>query len=306
MTEPRITVVGSLNMDLVAKTKNLPKAGETVLGENFSTVPGGKGNNQAIACARLGADVTMIGSVGDDTYGQELIRNLNKENVDTNHILIQSGVSTGIASIIISDEDNQIVVTPGANSYLTPQRILEKADVIKRSDIILLQLEIPLETVEKTINIAKFYQIPVILNPAPALDLPESIIDRVTILTPNEHELTQLFKGSNINEILKTHPEKIVMTKGKDGAYFANNNRNISHIPSYQVEVVDTTGAGDAFNGALAYQLSQGKNLNEATQFAVAAGALAVTKFGAQGGLPSIEEVTNMIESNLKRLEDSK
>lgn len=309
MTRSKVTVVGSLNMDLVSQAKRLPEVGETILGEKFSTIPGGKGNNQAIACARLGAEVTIIGCVGNDTYGERLIAKLTSENVNVNHIFVLPDVGTGIASIMTTEEDNQIIVIPGANNSLTPERVEEKESVIRESDIILIQLEIPLETVVKTLEIAERYDIPVILNPAPATLLKKSIVEKVSILTPNEHELVKLFEADDPSitqkEILQAYPQKIVMTKGKEGAYFADAKRNIVHVPGYDVSVVDTTGAGDAFNGALAFQLSIGNSLNEATDFAVAAGALAVMEFGAQGGLPTIEEVNKFLDLRAEKKENS-
>lgn len=301
MKRSRVTVIGSLNMDLVAETPRLPHLGETVLGKRFSTVPGGKGNNQAVACARLGAEVTFIGCVGNDTFGKQLIENLNNENIITDHIEILPDVSTGVASIIVEGGENLIVVVPGANNHLTPQKVKDKERIIKNSDIILLQLEVPLETVVKVVEIASVHGVPVILNPAPAQALPETLFEKVSVFTPNEHELAAMF-GKRItgsrspNRLMKMYPEKIVMTKGKEGAYFADKDGAVVHIPSYEVNAVDTTGAGDSFNAGLAVMLSKGKSLLEATRFAVAVGALSVTKFGAQGGMPTYDEVIQFMK----------
>lgn len=305
MKQSRITIVGSLNMDLVVKTPCIPLPGETVLGSSFTTVPGGKGNNQAVACARLGADVTLVGCVGSDIFGQQLLQNLSKEGIVTSHIATLSEVNTGVAVVIVKEEENLITVVPGANNHLTPNKIEEKEEIIKESDIILLQLEIPLETVIKTVEIAETYGVPVILNPAPSTVLPKEFFERVSVFTPNEHELTKMFgeervDSLRIDTLLMKFPEKIVMTKGKEGAYFANNKGDMVNIPSHAVEVVDTTGAGDSFNAGLAVMLSQGKDLYEATQFAVTVGALSVMKFGAQGGMPTLGQVTDFIDRHYK------
>lgn len=299
---PRITVVGSLNMDFVVTTPRVPLPGETVLGTRFSTIPGGKGNNQAIACARLGAEVTFIGCVGDDTFGHQLINNLNNENIHTQHIEFLPHVNTGVATIIVGGGENKIVVVPGANNYLTPNKVEKKADIIKYADIVLLQLEIPLETVIRTVEIAAAHEVPVILNPAPSTELPEGLFEKVSVFTPNEHELSGMFGNSNIRsrnpqQLMKLFPEKIIMTRGNKGAYFTDKKGHVVHVPSFPVDVVDTTGAGDSFNAGLAVMLSQGKSLFEATKFAVAVGALSVTKFGAQGGMPTYNEVVQFIKS---------
>lgn len=292
MKSSRLLVVGSLNIDLVVETSQIPRPGETVLGTNFAAIPGGKGNNQAVASSRLGADVTLIGCVGKDQYGMELIQNLEREKVDTNHITILPDVNTGVASITVKGEENFITFVPGANNYLTPEIIENKENIIKQSDIILIQLEIPLETVVKTVEIADKHGVPVIINPAPSREIPKEIIEKVTIFTPNEHELTKMFKNEEVGtpspyDLLSLFPEKIVMTKGNQGAYFVKNGGELVHVPSHEVKVVDTTGAGDSFNAGLAVKISQGKSLAEAIGFAVAVGALSVTEFGAQGGMPT-------------------
>lgn len=302
MKRPRITVVGSLNMDFVVTTPRIPIPGETVLGSRFSTIPGGKGNNQAVACARLGADVTFIGCVGDDTFGKQLVNNLKKENILTQHIEFLPHVNTGIASITVGGGDNLIVVVPGANNSLTPNKVEEKADTIKNADIVLLQLEIPLDTVIRTVEIAEAHEVPIILNPAPSTELPESLFEKVSVFTPNEHELEEMFGNSctsprNPEQLMKEFPEKIVMTKGDKGAYFADKDGQVVRVPSYNVDVVDTTGAGDAFNAGLAFMLSKGESLLEATKFAVAVGALSVTRLGAQSGMPTYNEVIQLMNS---------
>ncbi|WP_316571601.1 ribokinase [Neobacillus sp. YIM B06451] len=293
MEKKKITVIGSINMDLVTKVSRVPLVGETVIGESFYTAPGGKGANQAVAAARLGAQVSMIGCVGGDTFGRELISNLESELIDTSKVEVVSGSSTGIASITVSGGDNSIIVTPGANNLVTPEFILRHEKAISESDIIILQLEIPLETVKLAASIAKKHGVKVILNPAPFQVLPEQLLNDVDYLTPNEHEQKQLLLSLNSEqkeEILK----KCIVTQGPKGVAIYKD--GVGEIPGYRVEAIDTTGAGDTFNGALAFALSEGMELKEACQFANAAAALSVTKPGAQGGMPTRDEVKALIK----------
>ncbi|WP_054950359.1 ribokinase [Numidum massiliense] len=295
MSKSKVTVVGSINMDLVTETPRVPRLGETLIGTRFSTVPGGKGANQAVACARLGADVTMVGCVGGDGFGQELIDNLSRENVHTRFVERIDDVSTGIAVITIANSDNSIIVVPGANHHLTPDSVRRAEEAIEMADIVLLQLEIPLETVRETVTIAHRHGVPVILNPAPAAQLPQDLLDQVTVLTPNEHELAvisgeQADRVEGFTQLIQAFAGEIVMTKGSEGVYYKDD-KQVVHVPSFAVEVVDTTGAGDSFNAGLAVKLSQGTSLREAVRYAVAVGALSVTKFGAQGGMPTEKDV---------------
>ncbi|MDT8860102.1 ribokinase [Alkalihalobacillus sp. MEB130] len=283
MKKKKITVIGSVNMDLITTTSTRPKVGETVLGEGFTTIPGGKGANQAVAAARLGADVTFIGCVGQDVFGQELRENFANEGITFCEANLATERHTGIASITISSQDNSIIVVPGANKEVTPSNIEKFASVITESDFILLQLEIPLETVEHVIKMASQKGTPLIVNPAPYQALSKESLEKATYLTPNEHEKKQL----NVTELMK---DKLVVTKGSQGVSFWEQQRYIT-ISSYQVDVVDTTGAGDAFNGALAVALSEGSSLKDACQFASAVGAITVTKLGAQSGMPNRSEV---------------
>jgi len=296
MNKPRIVVIGSINMDLVTEVSSWPKLGETMLGKNFYVKPGGKGANQAVASSRLGAEVMMIGCVGDDVFGKQLIMNLKNEKVNTEHVDIISNVSSGIATVIIYESDNSIAVVQGANKLLTPEVIRNKISVIKKADIILMQLEIPIETVYSVIDIADSFDIPIILNPAPSIQLAKEKLDKITVLTPNEYELLDIFdhnldNSEDFKQIMSKSSGQVVMTKGEEGAFYTDGLETIEHIPGIKVQAVDTTGAGDTFNGALAYQLSRGENLREATKFAVAASALSVTKVGAQEGMPTSEDV---------------
>lgn len=291
----RITVIGSLNMDLVTRTTNVPSAGETVSGEAFATMFGGKGANQAVACARLGADVVMLGCVGDDQFGHLMLTNLKQQSVNCDHILQLKETSSGIASITIADGDNRIIVVPGANGKVTPEYIRTNEQRIADSDLLLLQLEIPLDAVQEAVNIAHTYQVPIILNPAPAQKLPEALLNKITWLTPNEHELLHLFQASatEADQLDSTYREwvsgslgKIVMTKGSDGALWSDPDGTLHHTHGHIVEVADTTGAGDTFNGALAVALAEGRDFSDAVHWAVGAGALSVMQFGAQKGMP--------------------
>lgn len=297
--QPRITVIGSLNMDLVTTTSNVPSAGETVNGEAFSTMYGGKGANQAVACARLGAEVHMLGCVGSDSFGQEMLSNLKSQSIHCEHVKVLEDQSSGIAAITIADGDNRIIVVPGANGAVTPAYVRQHEQRIADSDLLLLQLEIPLEAVTEAVNMAHKYQVPVMLNPAPAQLLPDSLIEKITWLTPNEHELLQLFQSNTgedqletaYRELVASMPEKIIMTKGSDGALWSDNKGTVQHTPGHSVKVADTTGAGDTFNGALAVALAEGRSLHDAVHWAVGAGALSVMKFGAQGGMPLRSEL---------------
>ncbi|MDX8046751.1 ribokinase [Gracilibacillus sp. S3-1-1] len=286
MTKPKITVIGSINMDLVTETNVVPVQGETVRGENFHTIPGGKGANQAVAAARLGADVTMIGRVGDDAFGEELLNNLRNEHIHVDHVERLNQTPTGLANIILSDQDNRIIIVAGANGEVTTEYIEQVKQSILDSDYVLLQFEIPKETITFCIDFCQEHNIPVIINPAPAMELDNASWEKATYITPNETEKEQLF-GDTLSEHLIT-------TKGKDGVTFVEDRAEKS-VPSHAVEVVDTTGAGDTFNGALAVALAEGKSLTEAVTFANAAAALSVGKMGAQGGMPTREQVLQFL-----------
>ena len=291
-SHPRVCVIGSINMDLVTTTKKIPKKGETVLGERFETFPGGKGANQAVTSARLGADVSMIGAVGNDTFGKALLEHFKSEGISQKGISIVPDISTGVAAITVSENDNRIIVSPGANSKVNPKILDEAQDVIIASDIILLQLEIPMETVQYTVEFAYKHKIPVILNPAPFQFIPEDILEKVTYLTPNEVESVSLSEMP-LTESIK---EKMIITKGEHGVEFISKSGEPKTIPGLKVNVKDTTGAGDTFNGALATELARTGDLDQSILFANAAAALSVERFGAQGGIPDRKEIITFIE----------
>lgn len=294
MNQPKkIVVVGSINMDLVTITNQLPEVGETVMGELFQTSPGGKGANQAIAAAKLGADVHFIGCVGNDHFGNDLLQRFTLAGVNTEGIE-SAPHTTGTASIVVSNHDNQIIIVPGANNYVTANYVESKRDIIASSDVLILQLEIPLEGVQKAVEIAKENNVQIILNPAPIRQLPRELVMQVDYLTPNEHEHKML---------MVDHPkgllEKIILTKGSDGVSFFDEETE-QNLPAYAVKVVDTTGAGDSFNGGFAVALSEGATLEEACAFGNAVGALATTKLGAQTGMPTRKEVEMFIQQSAK------
>jgi ribokinase len=285
-----IVVIGSSSMDLVVTSAKRPGAGETVLGESFKTVPGGKGANQAVAAARLGANVTMIGRVGDDHYGAAILENFKQNGVFVNNVEPVTDTESGTAHIILAEGDNSIVVVKGANDYVTPDYVKSAINKIKAASIVLIQQEIPEETVEYVSEVCSKYNVPLLLNPAPARPLSQQVIDRATYMTPNEHEASVLFNGLSTKEALKQYPNKVFITEGKQGVRYYDGEKEVL-VPSYQVEAVDTTGAGDTFNAALAVALAEGKSIEESLRFANRAASLSVTKFGAQGGMPMRKEV---------------
>ncbi|MCU5330725.1 ribokinase [Bacillus wiedmannii] len=289
---PNIAVVGSISMDLVAVSKKRPKAGETVIGEAFHTIPGGKGANQAVAAARLGANVAMVGAVGNDNYGTVVRNNLENERVFIDYVVPVTDTATGIAHIVLAEEDNSIVVVQGANALVNESVVDRSKDLLIKADMVVLQLEIPLETVKYVLAICEEHNIPVMLNPAPAQVLSEDVLEKATYITPNEHECRIVLDDftSPIEGLLAKYPNKLLMTEGSKGVRF-HNGTEIVHVPSIAVDVVDTTGAGDTFNGALAVALSEGETLQKAIRFANIAGGLSVTKLGAQGGMPTRDRV---------------
>ena len=288
-----ITVIGSINMDIAIRTDIFPKQGETVLGNLFTTIPGGKGANQAVAAARLGSQVQMVGAVGDDAFGNELYFNLKNEEVHVGGIA-KTNNSTGIANILLHDNDNRIIVVPGANFDVNQQMIDENMELIKKSTLVMMQLEIPVETIEYVLEVCEKLSIPVLLNPAPAANYKAEWIEKVTYLTPNETECELIF-GTDYETVLKQYPNKIIVTLGGDGAAYYDETK-IVEVPGFKTTAVDTTGAGDTFNGAFAHAITAGKSIEEAVQFANIAASLSVEKFGAQGGMPQIDMVNDRLE----------
>ncbi|WP_373600302.1 ribokinase [Paraclostridium bifermentans] len=296
-----ICVIGSLNMDLVVNVLEMPKKGQTLIGSNFKEVPGGKGANQAVAMARLGGNVTMVGKVGKDSFGDTLINALKNDNVDTNYIKKVEG-PTGVAMITVDkNAENSIVVAPGANFKVDTNDIDENISAIENSDIVVVQLETPLETINYALKKAKELNKYTILNPAPAVKLEDEIIENVDLLTPNETEL-EILSGVTINnedDILKAAKtmidkgvKELIVTLGSKGSLYINNEKSMFK-KSYKVEAVDTTAAGDSYTGALSVAFSKDESIEEAMDFASKVGALCVMKEGAQSSLPKLQDVEN-------------
>jgi len=301
-----IVVVGSLNMDLVVKAPRMPVAGETIHGEDLRNIPGGKGANQAAAAVKLGSKVALVGRVGDDAFGPRLIDNLKQLGVNTNHVRIDAEAATGTAIIIVNEGgENSIVVSPGANGRVAKEDIDRIDKLLDQAKYLLLQFEIPLEAVQYAIEVASRKKVKVIFNPAPAKKLPPEILTKVDFLVPNETE-TKLLTGLEVKDLNSAEAAArklaelgisvVIITLGEKGALFVAGNEAI-HIPAQKVKVVDTTAAGDAFIGGLATALVKGYALKDAVKYASCAGTLAVTKFGAQTSLPTLEEVEHLFKS---------
>jgi ribokinase len=299
-----VTVVGSFNTDLVGVTPRMPVKGETIIGGPFLTGPGGKGANQAVAAARLGADVTMVVKLGTDNFGDLAQANLVKEGIRSDFVLRTDETHTGAALIFVDAEgENMIVVAAGANELLTPEDVDRARQAILEADVLLVELEVPMETVERAIRVAHEAGVKVLLNPAPGQPLSAEMLSMVDVLTPNETE-TQI-----ITDMPVTNPQEAeaaarqllaqgvgiaVITLGAQGALIVTPTET-RHVPGQQVEVVDTTGAGDAFNGALAVALAEGKELVEAVAFSNGAAALQVTRFGTAPAMPYRDEVEALL-----------
>ncbi len=295
-----ITVIGSLNMDLVTRVKVMPRIGETLIGKNYMQIPGGKGANQADAISKLGSKVKMIGLVGDDGFGSDLIRSMANDGVDVGHIKKLKNTTTGIAVIMVNDEgDNSIVVIPGANFELTPGHIDDSIEAIEGSDIVVTQLETPVDTVRYALKKAKELGKYTILNPAPAAKLDDELISYIDLLTPNETELevlsgikikteSDILAGARV--LMDKGVKELIVTMGDKGSLYVNDKEN-NVYSAHKVDPIDTTAAGDSFTGGIAVALSEGKSMEEAIKFATKVGALTVTKQGAQSSLPTRGEV---------------
>ncbi len=287
----RIAVIGSINMDLVVETDIIPKKGETVLGNNFFTSPGGKGANQAVAAARLGGDVSIFGSIGTDQNGLSLKENLINEAVDVTHLNIVDDVASGVAIIEICENDNRIIVVPGANDYTNVEYLTKVSEALLLYDVIIMQLEIPLESIQFIVQFLAEYQKVIILNPAPAVPLPEDLVNKLSYITPNEHEYQIVLNTTeNMEEVLQKYPNKLLITRGKEGVTYYDGGQTVT-VPCINVDVVDTTGAGDTFTGAFGVAISEGQSIHAAIEFANIAAGLSITRMGAQKGMPTRQEV---------------
>lgn len=297
----KILVVGSSNTDLIIKVPEIPKPGETVLGSEFQTFPGGKGANQAVAAARAGGEVVFIAAVGDDPYGSEAVQGYRRDRINCEDIKVCKDTPSGIALINVTEKgENAISVAPGANSQLTPKDLEEAEEAFDEADLMLIQLEIPMNTVLKAVELCKELETRVILNPAPAAELPEAILSGIDIITPNETEAERLTGIRIRNEkgaakaaawLHRKGIGTVIITMGARGAYLSDSVGGISKmIPGFKADAVDTTAAGDVFNGQLAVALSEDRSLEDAVRLAHAAAAISIQKAGAQSSIPGRKE----------------
>ena len=297
----KILVIGSLNIDMVMRVDHMPAVGETILCDGMKLVAGGKGANQACAAGRLGTDVTMLGAIGNDSHGEMQRDSLQRSGVDVSGLITKESVSTGTAFITVNKEgNNSIVVVQGANAQFTPEDIAAHRDLLEECEIVILQLEIPMDTVLYAAKLARTLGKTVILDPAPVPEhFPEELYQYVDIIKPNESELSRLTGIADAQnhleeavQIVKDHGVRnVLVTLGGDGVYLDTENEPPVHIPAKKVEVVDTTAAGDSFTAALAAMLLEGKTLKEAAEFANQVSAIVVTREGAQDSIPTLQEV---------------
>jgi ribokinase len=307
MTARPIIVIGSSNMDLVAKAPRIPVTGETLTGTDFFMVPGGKGANQAVAAAKLGAEVVFITKLGKDVFASELLENFKSVNINTQHIEQLDGVPSGIAVIAIDDKgQNMIIVVPGANGKLAPVDVDKAQSDIANAAVVVAQLEVPIETVEQAAKIANQNNIPFILDPAPAKPLSDELLSRVDILTPNETEAEAL-TGIKVTDeksadmaadaLLAKGVKTVIVTLGEKGLLLATQDSK-EMIPNHKVNAVDSTAAGDAFTGSLAYGLARGNSIKDAAVYANAVAAVSVTRYGAQPSMPTqeVQEFFNQVK----------
>lgn len=300
----KIVVVGSSNTDMIVKVPRIPRPGETILGGRFSTAAGGKGANQAVAAARSGASVTFIARVGDDALGRQTLRTLKDEGIDLDYVRIDSVESSGVALILVDESgENSIAVASGANARLSPDDVGAAEGVIRDVDILLMQLETPIATVAAAAGIAERAGVKVIVNPAPACHLDDAFLETVSVITPNESEL-ELLTGipaldpGSVDRgaltLLNKGLDAVIVTMGSKGAYLKTQNEAMI-IPAFPVEAVDTTAAGDVFNGALSVALAEGQSWANAIRYANAAAAISVTRLGAQPSVPRREDILRML-----------
>ncbi len=300
----RIVVVGSSNTDMIIKLDRIPKPGETRLGGEFVTAAGGKGANQAVAAARAGGKVALIGRVGNDIFGEQALAGLIDNGINVDHVQYDDSPS-GVALIFVAEDgENSIGVASGANARLSPADVRRAKDVIAAADVVVMQLETPLDTVQAAADCADANGALVILNPAPAQPLPDELLNKVSILTPNESE-AELLTGITVDsdascdraadELLRKGVETVIITLGSRGAYVASATVR-QRVPGFDVKLVDTTAAGDTFNGALAVAWAEGMPMIDAVRFANAAGALAVTRMGAQPSAPHRAEIEDLLK----------
>jgi ribokinase len=287
-------------MDLVVQANRFPQPGETILGGEFGMFPGGKGANQAVACAKLGGNVYFLGKMGMDLFREKLVEGMSRDGVKLDHLLTDRSSPTGIALITVSGSgQNEIVVASGSNMQLRPSELTLHSAAFERAAVVLLQLEIPLPAVQRAVRMAKQYGATVILNPAPARKLPASLLKQIDILTPNETELA-ILTGLRVDsmtsvqraarKLVSIGVANVIVTMGSQGSFWLNG-ADGEHYRAMKVKAVDTTGAGDAFNGALAYSIANGQSIDDAIRFASSVAAFSVTKMGAQSSMPTTKEL---------------
>jgi ribokinase len=305
-TRKNIVVVGSINMDLVTRTPRIPLAGQTLIGSDFTTTPGGKGANQAVAVARLGYPLWMVGAVGDDVFGQALLDNLANAGVDTSAVERVPGPS-GVAPILVADNgENSIVVVPGANGKVDCAAVDRHAALIRSAGMVLCQLELPMETIGHTLALCAEAGVPVMLDPAPAAPLPDAVWSQVAWFTPNETEAA-LYLGESLSpedgakRLLARGLRGVVLKRGGEGAYVAVADGKAGWVKPFHVEAIDTVGAGDCFNGAFAVALLEGLDPWAAARFASAAAAISVTRRGAQASMPARADVEEFLAKHIER-----
>ncbi len=300
MSNVKVAVVGSSNMDIFCLTDTMPEPGETVIGTRFWTGMGGKGANQAVGARLLGAQATMVGRVGDDRFGQQMLETLESHGVGCEYMRIDKAVGSGVALIIVDKQaENTIVVVPGANMRIAPADVDTAADKLRAADVLLMQLEIPLDAIERAIDIALAGDTLCVLNPAPARPLPDRILKKVHLLTPNQNEARILtgvpadtLEGAEAagQALLERAAQAVIITLGPQGALIVRPGQTL-HLEGIPVNAFDTTGAGDAFMAGLSVALAEGEVLEAAARFANMVGALATTKAGAMPSLPTRDEV---------------
>jgi ribokinase len=295
-----LIVIGSSNTDLIVRSARLPAAGETVLGGDLVTAAGGKGANQAVAAARLGAPVTFVGRVGGDMFGQQAAASLKREGLDLRYLVRDPDAPSGVALIVVDDAgQNLIAVAPGANHRLTPADVAAAQPAIASAKVMLLQLEVPLETVFAAAQAGRAAGLTVVLNPAPAQSLPAELYPLLDFITPNEHEAAALTGQAEpeaaARTLLACGVHTVITTLGAAGALVADSS-GMRRVPGFRVQAVDTTAAGDAFNGGLAVALARNDDLEAAVRYAHAVAALSVTRAGAQPSLPTAAEVLELLE----------
>jgi len=306
--DANIVVIGSSNTDMVVQAPHIPRPGETVLGGKFTMAAGGKGANQVVAAARAGGNVTFIARVGDDLFGRQAIDGFKRDAINVEFVLRDRNAPSGVALITVSSEGaNSIAVAPGANAKLTPADVRAAEKVIRAADVAILQLETPLETVAAAVEIAHSAGVPVILNPAPAQPLPDDLLRRVSILTPNESE-AQLLTGIEVNgregaqraadALISKGVRTVLITLGAEGCLVASAGSS-DLVAGFRVKAVDTTAAGDVFNGSLAVALAEKKPLPDAVRFANAAAAISVTRLGAQPSAPHRNEIEDFLRARV-------